>query len=166
MSAVDTTPDQWEDLTDWDDYLPNGARRCHAHAKSGDRCKRPALKGARVCTSHGAGAPQVKASARRRMLELLDPAINELERVMRHGEKDADRLRAVENILDRAGMPRKTELDVDGASEDLLERIMALRGRVASGELTTDQIRSAAESGGGPRIIEADVEVLDIEPEE
>lgn len=35
--------------------------------RSGERCKRPALVGATVCSKHGGSAPQVKAAAARRV---------------------------------------------------------------------------------------------------
>lgn len=38
-------------------------RRCSASKGNGDPCKRPAVKGASVCASHGARAPQVAAKA-------------------------------------------------------------------------------------------------------
>lgn len=42
-------------------------RRCTARSsRTGDRCKRWAVKGATVCPAHGARAPQVKAAAKRR----------------------------------------------------------------------------------------------------
>lgn len=47
---------------------PMDDRQCTATAKgSGNRCKRAAAPGATVCVKHGAGAPQVKAAAERRL---------------------------------------------------------------------------------------------------
>lgn len=42
--------------------------RCTATNRSGNQCGRAALPGARVCHSHGAGAPQVQAKAKERLL--------------------------------------------------------------------------------------------------
>ena len=39
------------------------ARRCTAKRSNGQPCKRWAIKGAMVCTAHGAAAPQVRAKA-------------------------------------------------------------------------------------------------------
>jgi len=39
------------------------AHRCIAQRKNGDRCKRAAIDGGRVCTHHGGSAPAVKAAS-------------------------------------------------------------------------------------------------------
>lgn len=50
----------------------NDARRCKAHTKRGP-CKRAAILGGRVCRTHGGAAPQVKAAAKERIADLIDP---------------------------------------------------------------------------------------------
>lgn len=45
-------------------------KQCTAHSsQTGNRCKRARKPGTNVCVYHGAGAPQVKAAAERRMSE-------------------------------------------------------------------------------------------------
>lgn len=88
---------------------------------------KPALDGTNVCTHHGGRAPQVQRKAKLRMASLVDPAIDKLARILVRG-KDGDALRAAENILDRAGVPRiKDSSDADAGREVLLERILLLR---------------------------------------
>jgi hypothetical protein len=49
---------------------PDGRVWCRAHSKqSGAPCKKLAVPGATVCRNHGAGAPQVRAAAARRVEE-------------------------------------------------------------------------------------------------
>ncbi len=43
------------------------SRRCTATARSGNRCKKAAIIGAKVCRAHGGAAPQVKAKAKKRV---------------------------------------------------------------------------------------------------
>ena len=46
------------------------AVRCHGHRGDGSPCKRWSIRGGFVCPSHGGHAPQVRAAARRRLLEI------------------------------------------------------------------------------------------------
>lgn len=103
-------------------------RQCVGTAKTGERCQKPPINGATVCIKHGGGAPQVRRKASLRLLELIDPAIATLAREMATAEKSSDKQRAANSILDRAGMPRRTEIMDGAAATDLLiERIKELR---------------------------------------
>lgn len=117
-------PPQSEELT----Y--HGAPRCTAKStQSGERCKKARIPGTNVCGTHGGRAPQVQRKARLRLLELVDPAVGTLARIMVDGNaKHTDRLRAAENVLDRAGVPRKVDMpDSETAKALLLERLLAMR---------------------------------------
>lgn len=134
--------------SDDEETVLTGARRCKATAKStGNRCRKPAILGATVCLTHGGGAPQVRLAARARLAALVDPAIDALtrtlaeeERVVRDtfdrphvlGPTFAERIRAAEAILDRAGYPKRTEVDLTDSHERILERLRALRDHGAA----------------------------------
>lgn len=140
------------DISDEVDTLPNGQNRCKATAKgSGVRCKQPARMGTTVCRTHGGNAPQVQRKARLRLAELVDPAIGRLSSVLENGN-DRDALRAVENVLDRAGYPRTANLDVADARALLRERLDKLRREAAEhpdrfAEVVDAQVISDSEEG-------------------
>lgn len=108
---------------------PQGDRRCKARNRAGQRCGAWAIHGSTVCRVHGGSAPQVKRKAALRLIELIDPAIATLGRVMVDpNAKDADKLRAAENVLDRGGLPRTQEVSSpDTAREVLIERLLNIR---------------------------------------
>lgn len=107
---------------------PNGVK-CSARTSAGNPCQKWAIRGGTVCVKHGGAAPQVKRRASLRLIELVDPAIATLARVMASSTaKDSDRIRAAENILDRAGVPRKVDVsDTDLARALLIDRLLAMR---------------------------------------
>lgn len=80
--------------------------------------------GAGSCKLHAGSTPNGRRSAQLRLEELRNPAIVALAKVLTG--KDASPqavLRAVENVLDRTGHPRRTEVDVEAAREGLVDRI-------------------------------------------
>lgn len=115
---------------------PEEKRRCKAHSRTGERCKYPPVPGATVCRFHGGNAPQVRRKAALRLAELVDPAIATMAQVMVDRQaRHSDRLRAAENVLDRAGVPRKVDVeDATTSREILLDRLTALREQRERGE--------------------------------
>lgn len=88
-------------------------RQCTAHSKqSAKRCKRYAIPGGGVCTMHGGKAPQVKTAARARILAMVDPALGVLETLLRKSKHDPTRLNAIKEILDRAGLATKQQIEI------------------------------------------------------
>lgn len=113
-----------------------GKPRCQAKAKQMSRvtgaeeqCKKTAVPGATVCPTHGGSAPQVRAKAAQRLLSLVDPAISRLEDEMGAADKAADRIKAANSILDRAGVGRTSEVTVSDAHQVLAERVREMRER-------------------------------------
>lgn len=105
-----------------------GMGRCMAWSKRYDRqCGQLAMTGQRVCRMHGGNTAQAKRKAQLRMAELLDPATATVARIMANPqEKAADRLRAAENVFDRAGLPRGVEVNAEDAREVLRRRLWDL----------------------------------------
>ena len=99
--------------------------RCQGTStRSGEQCGKAAMKGTSVCRTHGGAAPRTRRLAALRMAALVDPAIATLAREMTNQNgTPMSRLRAAENILDRAGYPRKVEADADTSRALLLQRI-------------------------------------------
>lgn len=106
--------------------MPSGrpAITCTATAKStGERCQKSPIMGGSVCKYHGGGAPQVKRAAALRLSELVAPALVVLGRILADPmSSDTSKLRAIENVLDRAGHPRTSTLDVESGKRELIER--------------------------------------------
>jgi hypothetical protein len=110
------------------DRLLGTNRQCIATNRLGNRCKRAPLLGAFVCNLHGGNAPVTKEAARKRLLELVDPAINGLLRVLNApsacaacGRSDdlGTMVAAAKVVLDRTGHGPHSSLSVqhfDGPS--------------------------------------------------
>lgn len=97
---------------------PNHPNRCTAHRSSdGERCKKPAIRGAKVCRSHGGAAKQVQRKARERFNDLIDPMINIAERMVQEamdGQLSApDRLGLMKFIADRTGFVPGKNIEVE-----------------------------------------------------
>lgn len=90
-------------------------RRCKAHLTngSGGRCKKAAIKGGTVCGTHGGSAPQVKRSARERLLEAADPAAARLVKALESVDERAA-IKAAQLILDRAGIGPMSAVELSG----------------------------------------------------
>lgn len=86
---------------------------CSAHKTNGQPCKAKAIKGGTVCRVHGGSAPQVRAKAKQRLLEALDPAAAELVRIAVKGKNERDRIAAIRELFARAGFGEADRLDVD-----------------------------------------------------
>lgn len=129
-------------------YDDQGRRLCGAKTREAGSCRAPAMAGQVRCRMHGGSLPQAKRAARLRLAELVDPAIGTLAREMVKAERSADRQRAANSILDRAGIARETRVETSDARSLLLERLTSLR---RDRELQP---------------LEAVLEVIDVEPVE
>lgn len=87
---------------------------CTAHTTSGKPCRSAPVMGTNVCWHHGGAAPQVKAAAQRRLLIASDPAAAELVTLALDRKKDDRvRLKAINSLLDRAGVVARQSVEVE-----------------------------------------------------
>ncbi|KKN01833.1 hypothetical protein LCGC14_1123690 [marine sediment metagenome] len=128
--------------------IPPG-RRCTAKISSGKRrCRKPAILGGTVCETHGGSAPQVKAAAARRLVELVQPAIAALDKAL--GSDDINALiRAAQVVLDRTGHGPTSKVEILEKFRTQ-ERDALFRALDAAG-MSEQQIKAfeVAYSGGG-----------------
>ena len=92
---------------------PSDKPKCKATNHDGNPCGNHPLKGTTVCRYHGGSAPQVKQKAMERILAAADPAAAELIRIAKEGESEAVRVRAITDLLDRAGVGEAKKLAVE-----------------------------------------------------
>ncbi|WP_430645430.1 hypothetical protein [Agromyces sp. GXS1127] len=104
--------------------------RCTRIKQDGEQCKAYAIKGATVCRAHGGSTPQVRKKARERLMEMVDPAVVQLNRIIEKADtSDADRLKAIAMVLDRTGYGAKATLEVEEKTPGYLalERVLVER---------------------------------------
>lgn len=88
--------------------------RCTARRPDGTPYKRWANHGTTVCRSHGAGAPQVKAAAQRRLQQAADAIIARMIGfALDNGVPDDIALKAVIAVADRVGFSVKTSATLE-----------------------------------------------------
>lgn len=86
---------------------------CKATKRNGKPCGLPPIKGGTVCHKHGGSAPQVRAAANRRLIEMVLPAMKELHKIIdRDDVADADKLRAIQMVLNRTGYSERQQIDI------------------------------------------------------
>lgn len=99
------------------------SRRCTATNRQGERCGKYAIPGGFVCAMHGGNKPTTRQAAQRRLLAMIEPALDALLRALRSappcphcGRSDSDRdpatIRAAQLVLDRAGLGPTARLEV------------------------------------------------------
>ncbi len=104
------------DLMDTARVMDTPRPQCTAKSKqSGERCKRRPHPGATVCVIHGAGSPQVKASARERLMALQPLAIQTIHSLMQRDEYPTVQLGAAREVFDRTEGKPAQALAITGA---------------------------------------------------
>lgn len=99
---------------------------CTAHkADTGQPCKAFAIRGGTVCVYHGGASGVVRAKALERLAALVDPAITKLQKLIDQSDDPAVAMRAVADLLDRAGFRPADQLKLSGDAEAPLEIIIS-----------------------------------------
>jgi len=105
------------------------APQCQAHTTQGKPCGNPAIRGLKVCRSHGGNTKNARAAARRNILELTDPAVARLAEALNLEPANANEwaviMRAVKEVLDRAGIDEPKRLEITHITEDVLDAEIA-----------------------------------------
>jgi hypothetical protein len=92
---------------------PTDRAQCTAHKRNGDRCSNPPVRGAKVCRMHGGSAPQVKAKANQRLIEMILPALAHLRKIIDSPDTaDSDKLKAINMVLNRSGYSERQQIDI------------------------------------------------------
>lgn len=78
------------------------AVRCNGHKRNGERCQKPAMKGATVCRTHGGATRHVQRKARQRLEDASDRMAKQLLGIATDENVSPEtRLKAIVNALDR-----------------------------------------------------------------
>lgn len=96
-------------------------QKCTARISDGSRqCERWAINGSTVCATHGGRAPQVKKSAKERLAELIEPALEGLHTALKSGEIPSI-VRAAQVVLDRTGFHPSQAIELYGPNGGPIE---------------------------------------------
>lgn len=131
-------------------------RRCTAHRKNGQQCKRAARLGANVCDAHGARAPQVRRKAQQRLMEASDRMAKALIDIATSAESEPTRLAAVRDVLDRVGVSAKSTVEVDVAVKPY-QRIISNIGGIRTGSRDEHRARRGLPPVDADRVIDAEI---------
>ena|SRR5690606_21786301 len=114
--------------------------RCTAMKRDGKQCNRWSIRGITVCAMHGGKRPNMQKqaktvveAARLKILGLADEAVDVLDDLIKPGTNDAIRLKAAQDILDRAGLKGAIDVNVEvehkvNPAEIVSQRLKKLSG--------------------------------------
>lgn len=126
---------------------------CTAHSsRTGEPCKKHAIRGGTVCTTHGGSIPAVKAKAAERLAALQDPAVTALAQAMDAdsvqldrkgnvrtlGPDHAARTRAATAVLDRTGLGPSSQTEVQVHASVHLHTLIEALDREPPKEITNE----------------------------
>jgi hypothetical protein len=104
---------------------------CTAYSsRTGLPCEANKLHGSQVCRVHGASAPQVKAKAKQRYLEEVEPTLNRIVELRDQSEHLPTAMKAADHLMDRALGPLRSGTH-EGTSGPTINIGIALGGLTA-----------------------------------
>jgi hypothetical protein len=113
-------------------WVPPEERRCQARGIGkfsewqGNRCTMRAIKGGRVCFAHGGRLSTVRKAAQAALAQAALPAANKLVGIAltKRGVSDSDRIRAIVEILNRAGVEGRQTIELEiKPFQEVLQRV-------------------------------------------
>jgi hypothetical protein len=147
--------------------------RCVQIKKDGHRCGRWSLRGTQKCYKHNGNggfanvnkrAEAIIESARMRIFEETDLAVDVIYDLMQPGSSEGIRLKAAESVLDRSGIRGGIDIKVDmevtnNPAETIQERLAALQEGAKHVEQMREKAKRAAaeEHGDATDIVDAEV---------
>lgn len=124
----------------------NPDRRCTAHRKNGQQCRKWAILGGTVCATHGGAAPAVRRAAALRLAMAADRMAKNLLGLATEADTDSVKLAATNSALDRAGLAAKSNMSIELSAKPF-ERVFE---KIVSGPRypATPPALAASESSG------------------
>lgn len=138
------------DLSRPDTGYPLRNRQCTGTRQDGERCQRAPIPGGTVCVMHGGATMATQMAARRRLLSLVDPSLEALEKALQCGEWPTV-ARVALGLLDRAGFGPTASLRIDDPARDFRD--------LSRDELRT-RARSVLEKLAGENVDVVDAELV------
>lgn len=113
--------------------------RCSERTDKGTQCNQWSVTGSTRCNIHASPLDMKEAqervmAGRLRMIGLIDPAIDTLQELLEPGTGEAVRLKAATEILDRSGVVKGQDINIqveqtNRGAEIVAERLAAIRAR-------------------------------------
>lgn len=106
-----------------------------------------------MCARHGGSAPQVRAKANQRLIEMVMPAMRELRKIIDDPNAlDADKLKAINMVLNRTGYNERHEIDLGLRTPNPFDHLATNGFVILRGEdniIDRDEHQALPPSGGG-----------------
>ncbi|OBJ61279.1 hypothetical protein [Mycobacterium sp. 1423905.2] len=102
----------------------NPERRCAAHKRNGEQCRKFAIHGSTVCRTHGGATRHIRNKARIRIENASDRLVSKLIEFAFDDTKPPDtQLRAIRDALDRSGLKPPAEVVLSQAESKPFEQV-------------------------------------------